>query len=74
MLGWDRCRFDKKHAETCYAELVFRYQVGSVGDVHSGTSWVRNIDLPFFMIGWADAVSIESTPGHITPNMCFCIR
>jgi hypothetical protein len=37
MLVWDRYGFQKKHAETCCAELVFLHPVGSVGHVvHSG--------------------------------------
>jgi hypothetical protein len=37
MLGWDRYRFNKMHAGTCYAKLVFLHPVGYVGHVvHSG--------------------------------------
>jgi hypothetical protein len=75
MLGWDRYRFYKKCAETCYAEVVIFYPVGSAGHiVHSGAFGARNVDALFFMLGWLSAVSIKRTLGHVTPNLCFCIR
>jgi hypothetical protein len=41
MFVWDRYRFDKKHAGTCYAKLVFLHPVGYVGHVvHSVASGV----------------------------------
>jgi hypothetical protein len=73
MLGWDRYGFNKNGAETCYAEL-FLHPVGSTGHVvHSGASGARNVDALFFVIGWTDAVSIKSAPGHVTLNLCSCI-
>jgi hypothetical protein len=33
MLGWDRYRFDKKRAETCYVELLFLGSVGFAGHI-----------------------------------------
>jgi hypothetical protein len=51
MLGWDWFEFDKSHAGTRYAELVFLHLVGTVGHiVHSGASEARNGDALFFMI------------------------
>jgi hypothetical protein len=76
MVWWDRYVFDKKHIGTCYAELVFLHPVGSAGHlVHSGASVARNVDALSFVLGWArgGAVSIKRVPGHVTPNMCFCI-
>jgi hypothetical protein len=28
----------------------------------------------FFMLGGTDSDSTKSAPGHVTPNLCFCIR
>jgi hypothetical protein len=65
-------RFPKKRTGTRYAELVFLFLVGSVGHAeHCGTSRARNIDALFFLIWWARSGFKKSTPGLVTPNMCF---
>jgi hypothetical protein len=75
MLVWNSYGFNKKHAETFYSELVFSHPVGSAGHVvHSGASTSQNANAVIFMLRWADAVSINSARGHVTPNLCFWIR
>jgi hypothetical protein len=75
MLGFDRYRLHKKHAVIRYAKLVFLHPVGSAGHVvHSVCPGCQNVDALFFLLGCLDAVSIKSTPGHVTSNICFCIR
>jgi hypothetical protein len=72
-MGW--CGFHKKRARTRYAELVFLHPVGSVSHiVHSGASAAQNVEEVFFTIGGPGAVSIKKVMGHVTPNLCFCIR
>jgi hypothetical protein len=45
---WDRHSYDKKHAGTRYAKLVFLYPMGSVGHLlHSVASEARNVDALF---------------------------
>jgi hypothetical protein len=52
-LGWDQYGFNKKRAETRYAELVFSYPVGSVGHVlHSGAPGKRNMIALFYKLEW----------------------
>jgi hypothetical protein len=54
MLGWARCRSDKKHPTTYYGELVFLHSVRSAGHVVcSDVSEVRHVEAPFFMLGRA---------------------
>jgi hypothetical protein len=53
MLSWDRYRYDKKRAGTCYAEILFLHLVASAGHiVHFGASMARNVNALFFIPGW----------------------
>jgi hypothetical protein len=64
-----------KITETQYVELMFLYLIGYVGHVvHSSVSGVRNIDTLFFILWWAQYRFQKSTQGHVTLNLCFCIR
>jgi hypothetical protein len=75
MLGWDRYGFDKKCVKTHYAKLVFLHPVGSVGHVeHSHVFGPRNGDALFFMLGWDQYRFNINVPGHVTLNLCYCIR
>jgi hypothetical protein len=72
--GWDRYGFHKKHFGTHYGELLFLNLVGSAGHVvHSAAFVMPNIDALFLCSGGTDMNSMKSTPGHVTPNLCFCI-
>jgi hypothetical protein len=74
-LGWDQYGFNKKRAETRYAELVFSYPVGSVGHVlHSGAPGKRNMIALFYKLEWDWYGFKKSVLGHVTPNFCLCIR
>jgi hypothetical protein len=42
--------------------------------VRSGASGVRNNDALFFITGWAWHGNNNKHPGHITPNLCFCMK
>jgi hypothetical protein len=55
-----------------YTELVFLYAMGSMGHVvHSGACRAQNLDVLFFMLGWACSDSMKSALGQVTLNLFF---
>jgi hypothetical protein len=57
-----------------YTEHLFLHPMRSMGHVaRFGGSEVRNIDAIFFIPGWAKREYHKSVPGHVTPNLCFCV-
>jgi hypothetical protein len=42
--------------------------------MHSRAFGERNVDALYFVLEWLSAVSVKSVPGHVTLNLCFCIR
>jgi hypothetical protein len=42
--------------------------------VHSGASESYNVEVLFFMLGWGQYRFHKNAQGHVTLNMCFCIR
>jgi hypothetical protein len=75
MIQWNWFRFHKMRIGTRYAELVFLHLVGSVRlVVNSSASGPRNSDTLFSCLGVTGTDSTKCASGHITPNLCFCIR
>jgi hypothetical protein len=75
MLGWDCYGFNKNHTETRYAKLVFLHPVGSVGHVKLLVCLGHETLLHKFSCPSGTGTdSTKIAPGHMMPNLCFCIR
>jgi hypothetical protein len=71
MLGWDQCRFNKKHVETRYAKLVVLHLSGSAGhEVPSGASGRETSMHYFLFLGMPREDPTKTTMGHIMPKLC----
>jgi hypothetical protein len=74
MLMCDRYSFDKKHVGIHYVELVFFIQwdlwvtecIAVRPGCETSTHYISHS-------GGTGTDSTKSAPGHVTPNMCFCI-
>jgi hypothetical protein len=75
MLGWDQYGLHKKRAGTGYTELVFLHLVGVCVSrsafVHPGCETSTHF---FSFSGGPSVVSIKSTAGHVTTNLCYRIQ
>jgi hypothetical protein len=69
-------RFPQKSTNTGYAELLFLHPMGSTGDVvHSSARPGHEILTHYFPCsGGTGTDPINSSLGHVMPNLCFCIR
>jgi hypothetical protein len=75
MPWWDQYEFHKIHTRTRYVELVFLHPVGSAGHiVYSGVSGHESLPHYFSCSGGTGTDSTKSASGHVTPNLCFCLR
>jgi hypothetical protein len=58
-----------------YTELAFLHPVGSVEHVvHFGKSRAHNVVAIFVVLAWNGMGSTKTELGHVTLNLCFCIR
>jgi hypothetical protein len=75
MLGWDRYGYDKKRAKTCYAELVFLHPVDLRVTYYILVRLGRETSTHYFPGSGPIGMDMtKSGSGHVTPNLCFCIR
>jgi hypothetical protein len=74
--SWVRpMRFPKKCSGKRYADPAFLRPMRSVGQVvHSAMSGRETFTHYFWCSGGLGAVFLKSVSGHVTLNLCFCIR
>jgi hypothetical protein len=75
MLRWIRCGLNKNRTRTRCVKLVIFASGGICGSCSTFLclrAMKRRCTFP--CLGGPDAVFIESASGHVTPNLCFCIR
>jgi hypothetical protein len=75
MLGWDRYGFEKMGTGTHYAELMFLHPVGSAGHVVRFVALGHEMSTHYFSCsGETNTDLMICALGHVTLNLCFCIR
>jgi hypothetical protein len=68
-------RDSTNHTGTYYAELVFLHPVGSADHIVHFSASGRKMSMHYFSCSAGTGRdSTKCTLGHVTPNLCLCIR